>query len=80
LNPRAYLHFVLHKLVMERWPNKRLHELLPEPMGEGSPARVWTSVQHGPDGPYHVVMIDDGAGGVTMTPDLKGWTAAGPNP
>jgi hypothetical protein len=30
LNPRAYLHFVLHKLVMERWPNKRLHELLPD--------------------------------------------------
>lgn len=30
VSPRAYLHFVLRKLVMERWPNKRLHELLPD--------------------------------------------------
>lgn len=30
LNPRAYLHFVARKIVLEEWPNDRLVELLPD--------------------------------------------------
>lgn len=49
-----------------------------KPMVEGSPARVWTSLQNGPKGPYPVVMIDDGNGGITLTPDLKAWELVPP--
>ena len=30
VNPRAYLHFVLRKIVLEGWPQARLDELLPD--------------------------------------------------
>lgn len=30
VNPRAYLHFVLRKIVLEAWPQARLNELLPD--------------------------------------------------
>lgn len=30
VSPRAYLHFVLGKIVLERWPQARLRELLPD--------------------------------------------------
>ena len=30
VNPRAYFHFVLRKIVLEAWPQARLNELLPD--------------------------------------------------
>jgi len=37
LDPRAYLHAVLRRLVEERWPIHRLHELLPHCIGALEP-------------------------------------------
>jgi transposase len=37
VNPRAYLHFVLRKIVLEAWPNERLAELLPDAVGRLDP-------------------------------------------
>lgn len=41
------------------------------PMDSGG--RVWTGTVPNDQGGYPVVMIDDGNGGVTLTPDLQGW-------
>jgi hypothetical protein len=40
---------------------------------QGSTGTVWTGRIDNDRGGYPVVMIDDGNGGVTMTPDLAGW-------
>ncbi len=40
----------------------------------GSDGTVWIGHVPNDQGGYPVVMIDDGAGGITMTPDLKKWS------
>ncbi|MEQ1570550.1 MAG: hypothetical protein ABMA64_33275, partial [Myxococcota bacterium] len=40
---------------------------------KGSTGTTWTGRVENEQGGYPVVMIDDGNGGVTMTPDLAGW-------
>jgi transposase len=38
INPRAYLHFVMRKIVLEEWPNERLAELMPDVITQLQPS------------------------------------------